>query len=236
MRFSNHTIRISDGPNFYILYKDIFVRRIYHFEALCNDPLILDCGSNIRISILYFKSVYPKARIIGFEPDPVVFAYLKENIAMNQLDNVKLLQAAVADQEGRLTFYTDSKYGSCLSQYLPADVRCSLLAREEVHCIGLGDYLTEPVDFLKMNIEGAELSALGGCADRLRMIREMVVEYHHLPGLPRALHKILALLDEQGFEYLVNDFDSQTNVAVSAPFRLTPNTRYYLLIYARRMD
>jgi hypothetical protein len=99
----------------------------------------------------------------------------------------------------------------------------------------LRDYLAEPVDFLKMNVEGAEYDVLADSADCLRMIREMVVEYHHVPGLPRTLHKILALLDERGFEYLVNDFDPETNGAVEPPFRLRPETRYYLLIYARRM-
>jgi hypothetical protein len=64
----------------------------------------------------------------------------------------------------------------------------------------------------------------------------MVLEYHHLPELPRTLHKILALLHEKGFEYLVNDFDAETNAAVRPPFRLTPDTRYYLLVYARRVD
>ena len=47
------TIRINDRQNFYILYKDIFMNRIYHFEATRSNPLIIDCGSNIGMSILY---------------------------------------------------------------------------------------------------------------------------------------------------------------------------------------
>jgi hypothetical protein len=62
----------------------------------------------------------------------------------------------------------------------------------------------------------------------------MVIEYHHLPGLPRTLHHILDLLDRQGFEYLINDFDSETNGGVQPPFHLTPESRYFLLLYAKR--
>jgi len=234
VRFLNYTVRINDGPNFYILYKDIFVHRIYHFEAQRPDPLILDCGSNIGMSILYFKHVYPEARIIGFEPDPAIFPYLDENVVRNGLKDVQLVQAALAGREGTLTFYSDGKYGSCLAQHLQGNVpegwtKC------EVPCVRLRDYLTEPVDFLKMNIEGAEWEVLADSADRLRQVQEMVIEYHHLPGLPRTLHKILALLHKQGFEYLINDFDSETNSAVRPPFRMSPDTRYYLLIYAKRM-
>jgi len=228
-------VRINDGPNFYVLYKDIFIHRIYHFEAQRPDPLILDCGSNIGMSILYFKHVYPQARIIGFEPDPAVFPYLEENISRNGLKGVQLTQAALSAREEVLTFYSDGKYGSCLAEHLPADIPEGW-TKYEVPCVRLRDYLNEPVDFLKMNIEGAEWEVLADSADRLHMVREMVIEYHHLPGLSRTLHKVLTLLHEQGFEYLINDFDSETNGGVRPPFRLMPESRYYLLIYAKQVD
>lgn len=235
VRCRGYTVRINDGPNFYILYKDIFIHRIYHFDAGRRNPLILDCGSNIGMSILYFKHIYPESRTIGFEPDPAIYPYLEENITRNRLVDVQTLKAAVGGREGTLAFYSDGKYGSCLADHLPADAPTTT-TKHEVPCVRLRDYLTEPVDFLKMNIEGAEYEALADAADRMRQVRKMVIEYHHLPGLPRTLHRILALLDEQGFEYLVNDFDSETNGAVRPPFRLSPDTRYYLLIYARRLD
>jgi hypothetical protein len=148
---------------------------------------------------------------------------------------VRLVQAALAAQEGTLTFYSDGKYGSCLAEHVPCDIPDGW-AKYEVPCVRLRDYLTEPVDFLKGNIEGAEWEVLADSEDRLRQVREMVIEYHHLPGLPRTLHKILELLHRQGFEYLINDFDAETNSGVRPPFRLTPESRYFLLIYARRIE
>jgi len=235
VRFLNYTVRINDGPNFYILYKDIFINRLYHFESRGPEPLILDCGSNIGMSILYFKHIYPGARIIGFEPDPAIFPFLQENIARNKLTDVKLVQAAVAAQEGTVTFYSDAKYASGLAKHFPSNLPKGW-TRHEVPCVRLQDYLTDSVDFLKINIEGAEYEVLADSVDRFPMIREIVLEYHHFPGLPRTLHKILELLHEQGFEYIVNDFDSETNGAVRPPFRLDHETRYCLIIYARRLD
>lgn len=234
-RFLDYTVRINDGPNFYILYKDIFIHRIYHFESQRRDPFILDCGSNIGMSILYFRHVYPQARIIGFEPDPVIFPYLQENIAYNRLKDVELVQAALSAHEGTLTFYSDGKYGSCLGDYAPSNIREEWM-KCEVPCVRLRDYLTEPLDFMKLNIEGAEWKVLSDSEDRLSQVREMVIEYHHSPELPRTLHKILELLHRQGFEYLVNDFDWETNNGVQTPFRLTPESTYFLLIYAKRLD
>lgn len=232
---SNYTIRINDGRNYYTQYKDLFVKRIYHFEAYRPDPLILDCGSNIGMSVLYFKYLYPDARITAFEPDLAVLPYLEGNITSNSLSSVRLLHAAVAAKQGRQILYADGRYGSRLKKRASGSIPDGWV-KYEVPCVRLWDYLTEPVDFLKMNIEGAEYEVLADSADRLGMVREMVIEYHHLPGLPRTLHKILALLHRQGFEYLINDFDPETNRAVHPPFRLTPETHYYLLIYARRLE
>lgn len=234
-RCFGYTVHINDAPNFYVLYKDIFINRIYHFEAQRPDPLILDCGSNVGMSILYFKHVYSQARIIGFEPDPAVFPYLQENVVHNSLTDVQLVQSALAEREGTLRFYSDGKYGSCLAERMPGDIPQGW-TRYEVPCVRLRDYLTEPVDFLKINIEGAEWEVLADSEDRLRQVREIIIEYHHLPGLPRTLHKILEMLHRQGFEYLINNFDSETNGGVRPPFSLTSETRYFLLIYGKRID
>jgi FkbM family methyltransferase len=235
VQFLNYTARINDGPNFYNLYKDIFVHRFYHFEAQRPNPLIIDGGSNIGMSILYFKHVYPQARIIGFEPDPGIFPYLEQNMEANRLTDVRVVRAALAGQEGALTFFSDGKYGS----YLAGDSTAAVpenWTKHEVPCIRLRDYLTDPVDFLKLNIEGAEWDVLADSEPMLRQIREIVIEYHHLPGLHRTLHKILALLHDHGFEYLINSFDSETNRGVIPPFCLAPESKYFLLIYAKRLD
>ena len=78
MKCLDYRVRINDGPNYYILFKDLFVHRIYHFQSARPDPLILDGGSNIGMSILYFKHVYPQAHIIGFEPDPTISPLLEK--------------------------------------------------------------------------------------------------------------------------------------------------------------
>jgi FkbM family methyltransferase len=235
IRFEGYTVRFNDGPNLYILYKDIFIQRIYDFEAARPDPFILDCGSNIGMSILYFKQRYPRARIIGFEPDPDIVPFLESNIAGNNLKDVRWVQAALSGDAGKKILYSDGVCGSGLAETLTLE-RSHDWKQYEVPCMRLRDYLTEPVDFLKMNIEGAEFEVLADSEDRLRLIREMIIEYHHLPGLPRSLHEILELLHRQGFEYLINDFDSETNGGVQPPFRLTPESRYFLLIYAKRTD
>lgn len=234
VKFSKYSVCINDGPNFYIVYKDVFVKRIYHFESQRIDPFILDCGSNIGMSLLYYKQEYPQARIIGFEPDPVVFRYLQQNVQFNNISQTQLVQAAISGRTGSLAFHSDGKYASYLATEKSMKVPDGW-TQCEVPCLRLRDYLTEPVDFLKINIEGAEWETIADSEDRLRLVKEMVIEYHHLPGLPRTLHSILDVLHRQGFEYLINDFDSETNGGVHPPFTLMVDSSYFLLIYAKRM-
>lgn len=235
-RLLRYTVSFHDGMTFYALYRDVFVGRIYHFDAQRPDPFILDCGSNFGGVILYFKHFYPKAHIIGFEADPAIFPYLQKNVVQNGLTDVQLVQAALAEKEGTLTFYSDGKDGSCLEENLPKVDVAQGRTKYEVPCVRLRNYLIEPVDFLKMNIEGAEWEVLADSEDRLRQVREMIIEYHHWPGLQRTLHRILELLHRQGFEYLIYDFNSVTGGMILPPFRLTPDTRYFLLIYAKRLE
>ena len=159
---------------------------------------------------------------------------MEGTIARNRLQGVRLVQAALSSNEGAVEFFSDGKYGGGLAEQLAPGDEPSWV-RSTVSSVRLRNYLNEPVDFLKMNIEGAEYEVLKDSEEMLDRVKEMVIEYHHLPGLPRTLHKILEILNRQGFEYLINDFDSETNSSVSPPFTLAWESRYFLLIYAKRL-
>ena len=72
-------IILMDSASFYYSFKEIFEQEIYKFEANVDNPYIIDCGTNIGSSIIYFKELYPNASIIGFEADPEVYKICKKN-------------------------------------------------------------------------------------------------------------------------------------------------------------
>jgi FkbM family methyltransferase len=229
------TITINDGPNFYVCYKDIFIGGIYAFSAETDRPRVIDCGANIGVSILYFKYHYPAAKVLGFEADPRILPLLRQTLAENTLNDVEIVEAALAGKPGRMNFFIDGKYGSTLFAEAAMHEGHNK-AVVSVPTVPLADYLNEPVDLLKMNIEGAEWAVLEAAESKIRQVREIIIEYHHLPGLPRTLHEILSLLHRNGFEYLINDFDPSINPGTQPPFRLQPDSRYFLLIYGRRVS
>lgn len=50
-----HEIQLVDSASFLWTYDDIFVKQIYKFESQNQNPIIIDCGANIGLSVLYFK-------------------------------------------------------------------------------------------------------------------------------------------------------------------------------------
>lgn len=227
--FLDYQVRITDGPNFYIQYKDEFVRRIYHFDAARPDPRIIDGGGNIGMSVLSFKRLYPHARITCFEPDPAIFALLQENLARNGLEDVRLINAGLSGTAGEVAFAPDGSAGGQIAPGIGG-------AGPRVRMERLSDYLDEPVDFLKLNIEGEELPVLreAAASGKLGRVRELVLEYHGWANGEQRLGDILNLLDRAGFRYLVHDFDAETCAATKPPFRLTPSTTWFCLVHACR--
>src|SRR5207237_2287036 len=53
----------------------------YYVPPSLRPKIILDIGSNIGASIIYFRRQFPDANIFGFEPHPATFRILHENVA-----------------------------------------------------------------------------------------------------------------------------------------------------------
>lgn len=223
--FMGYTVRILDGASFYMQYKDEFVNRIYHFDCGRKDPLIIDGGSNIGMSILYFKRAYPGCRVIGFEPDPAVFRVLEENVRRNGLTGVTLRNSGLGGRAGRASFTPDGSDGGKFGGAGAAEMSVETVSA----------YLAEPVDLLKLNIEGEELSVLEEAerSGRLGNAERIILEYHGWAKGPQRLGELLGLLERNGYRYMVHDFDSETNPATKPPFG-DAHAAWFCLVYGQR--
>ncbi|MBI3568270.1 MAG: FkbM family methyltransferase [Gemmatimonadetes bacterium] len=223
-------LRITDGPNAFMQYKDEFVRRNYAFQTTNPAPFVIDGGANIGMFSLATRRDHPRARIVAFEPDPALFHLLRENLSANGAGDVRLVHCAIGAADGEMAFASDGQAGGALSA-AGGNIR--------VKVEPLSRYVTEEVDFLKLNIEGAEFEVLHELAasGKLRSIRSMVFEYHGWYGGPQRLGAILDLLDAHGFRYFVHDLDEQTNAATKPVFQPpAPGMAWFALVYAWREE
>jgi FkbM family methyltransferase len=189
----------------FLCFHEIFVRQIYHFETRNPRPLVIDAGANIGIATLYFKSLYPQARVWAFEPDSRNFAALRNNVISNHLEEVQLFNAALWDEDGNVDlFESPSDLGSLMTSTHPGRATGP---KNSVPGMRLPPLLGEPVDLLKLDIEGAEPRVLRDLADsgKLPLVREMVIEYHHHVGdEPSRLSGFLGMLESAGYCYQIS--------------------------------
>ena len=186
------------------LYREIFVRQHYYFRSNSEAPLILDCGANLGMASLYFKWLYPAARIMAFEPDPDTFQLLVKNIASNGLD-IQAHNCALWDKDEDLDFFIDDREpGSLLMSAYASRINGKCI---RVQARKLSDFIEEQVDFLKIDVEGSEqriLEELIG-SGKIANVRQMVVEYHHrIAHHKSSLAEFLRLLEQAGFEYQIH--------------------------------
>ena len=215
----------NDPRSLFSEYKLIFKNKIYYFESQTKTPLIIDGGSHIGLSILYFKHIYPTSKIIGFEPDQETLAMLKKNI--NNLADIKIVESGLYSQDGEISFDSDKTDGG----------RISNEGRDKIKVERLSKYINSEVDFLKLNIEGAELEVLKDLdtTGKLGLIKELVLEWHSFAGRKQNLGELLMILERNGFKYLINHFDYRVNPRLKPPFKLSDKSQYYLLIYGKKV-
>ncbi len=198
-------VEFFDLPAVVALFEEIFVNKDYYFNAASESPLIIDVGSNIGISLLFFKWLYSGSKVIAFEADDQTFQLLSRNVEINHLEDVQLYNVAVADSEGTIDFYYKPDLpGAHVNTVLKEK---GLRASKKANAVLLSKYLDAEVDLLKMDIEGAETMVLQDLAraDKLGLIREMVIEYHHhIDTKSDEFSKVLAILEQNGFGYQIS--------------------------------
>jgi FkbM family methyltransferase len=184
------------------LYREVFAEREYWFATDNPRPVILDCGSNIGMAILFFKALYPGAAITAFEPAPWACAAITETIGANDLRDVTLHNAALAEEEGTLELFHDPNHPGSAVMSVYRDRMPGETVR--VPAVRLSRYVTGPVDFLKLDVEGSELPVLRDlvASGAIGQIQQMVIEFHHhMSPTVDNLSECLAILEQHGFGY-----------------------------------
>lgn len=188
------TFRFVDAMTYQQIYREIFERQVYLFQCSSEVPLIIDGGANVGLSVLYFKKVYPRSRVIAFEPDPEIFRVLEANVQTYELDGVQLVSKALWESETCLAFKQE---GSAAGRLDPDSGTVT------VPTCRLRDFMGSRVDFLKLDIEGAELRVLNDSVDLLHNVQSIFVEHHAFRGQPQNLHGVIRIYEDAGFRAYV---------------------------------
>jgi len=188
---------VPDSASFIFMFKEIFFEHIYRFNTVIDKPYIIDCGANIGLSVIYFKKLYPDARVIAFEPDDQIFNVLNNNISSFNFNNVQLINKGLWNKEGYLSFKKEGADAGQINFKNEA-------SNYSIEVTKLSSYLKQKVDFLKIDIEGAEVTVLEECKAELINVRYIFVEYHSFMKEEQHLEQVFSILKNSGFRTYVD--------------------------------
>ena len=214
--------------------QDVFPGHEYRFETRRWAPLIIDAGAHVGVATHYFKHHYPRSRVLALEANPVTFALLQMNVSHNGLDNVRTMQAALAPEPGEITFYTsasDDEPGawgdSAIRQPWHEGEATAMVT---VPAVTLSSLLTEPVDLLKLDIEGLETAVLEEAAPRLALVRQVILEFHGTErNRDNSIVKLTEILRGAGFSPEVRQFGEVVSLAA-----IQADAPHWLMVRAER--
>jgi FkbM family methyltransferase len=147
---------------------------------------VVDVGAHIGLySLIAAKRVGPSGKVIAIEPDPENCKILKKNILLNQLSNVEALECAVYSTRGKLRlFLPELEQGRTIFNTVMQDRARTSTNFLEVEANTLDNILESinitEVNWIKIDVEGAELEVLKGAVNTLSSNKNitLVVEIH----------------------------------------------------------
>ena len=139
---------------------------------------VVDVGANAGLySMLASKSVGASGRVVSFEPSPRERARLESHLRLNRCRNVTVEPVALGDAAGEAELFVVDGHETGCNSIHPADGISGHRLRVPVR--RLDDYLAgggfARVDFVKMDIEGGELSALRGAESMFQSARPVLL-------------------------------------------------------------
>jgi len=202
---------LKDYGEFLYVLSEQFVSEIYekHYNVK-NGQVIVDIGANIGIfAVKAAKKVGKSGKIIAIEPEKRNLEFLKKNIEVNDLNNVIIVSKGVWSERTTRKLFLRGLGGHSFLRRSESYDDINLDTLDNI----LKDLIIEKINFIKMDIEGAEIEALKGANTTLEKKTNLAISgYHEINGNP-TYKAIISLLKKKGFSV--------------TPFTCTsPNTYY----------
>ena len=129
--------------------------------------VVIEAGANLGSETLLMSKLVGDGMVYGFEPNPYTFERLSINVAINSLTNVKVFDYAMGESDGNISFNIYPK-GFCnpgmSSKYMETPLTHKINVVQKTLDTFIKEQNIDKVDFLKMDIQGAEMDMISGAS------------------------------------------------------------------------
>ena len=200
--------RYSDAETFLSSLDEIFIREIYKLPSIIEEkPTMIDCGANIGLATLYFKKLFPYAKVLAYEADPNICSILNENISSQGLKDVFARNEAVTVNQGSINFIMEGGHSGMITSLAHSE------SVAQVKAVKLSEEIMklDSVTFLKIDIEGHEDKVIPSIADQLHKVSYMFFEYHSKQSEMQELHELLSVVNKAGMRYYIKESTNKSH-------------------------
>ena len=173
----------NDGLVCFINTKDLIGWKIFFFGEYEQDTntvlskyikkgdVVIEAGANIGSETLLISKLVGQGSVYGFEPNPYTFERLSINVSVNSLTNVKVFDCALGESDGNINFNIYPKNfcnPGMSSKYMETPITQKITVVQKTLDSFIKQNNIDKVDFLKMDIQGAEMDLLLGAGETIR--------------------------------------------------------------------
>ncbi len=174
----------------FLAYNDYFSQYSNAFgeEVIIEDgDVVVDVGGHIGTFVLPLANKYPNLRLLAIEANPRNVLLLRKSVKANNMDNVEIIQGAVSNTKGEITFNLGLTSTTGFLDGIDFFMRSKGSDTVTVPAYTITDILKERAiescKILKMDIEGAEYLALKGHTWILDITDNIMMELHEVDGV-----------------------------------------------------
>jgi FkbM family methyltransferase len=167
-------VSIRIGTSDLACFEQVFLRGEYNMPYDIEPAIIIDAGANVGAATLFFSHRYPGARIFAIEPEATNFEMLKHNCG--GLRNVTLIEAALWSRHAHLSVIAAGreKFAASVTECESDGPQVKAITIDDL----MAAYGLSRIDYLKMDIEGAEKEIFADNPPWLDKVEVLAVELH----------------------------------------------------------
>lgn len=169
---------------------------------LKDDDVLIDVGANVGRYVLLASRIIRNGRIIAIEAHPKNYEFLLRNLKQNRV-TAECINAAISDQPGTVNLHISTagsgKHSIREGRIMKGAIQVSSVTLDSI----IDEKKIDRIDWILIDVEGAENSVLKGGTKALSLARNIIVEIHYQENRDF----VLGFLQQAGFKPLWLDAD-----------------------------
>ncbi|MEZ4856616.1 MAG: FkbM family methyltransferase [Gelidibacter sp.] len=189
-----------------------------HFYKVKQGDKVIDGGANVGIlSLLFSKKVGKKGHVYCFEPDVYNIPMLQANFELNDMTANYSVHKELLWSKNTLVDFQES--GTVASSALWFSDTKSVVKKQAMTLDSWCEqHAVKQLDFIKMDIEGAELEAVEGCRELIKKLKPnfAIASYHMVDGEPTYI-KLETFFKSIGYPVKTKKFSGYEVITFAGP-------------------